>query len=237
MCMYRRIRKTKHKNRQAFTLVELIVVLVILAVIAAMLVPALTGYIDKAKKEKNVQYADTARVAAQAVMTELYGLGGDYKPTDSSDGFNFNWTAKNGTAADKAWGDKVLALMDRGRGEAGNEPYIFVFGVGHSNSNCGLTLNQQYTVYYIAYMETADSPAIFYVSGDWMYKYPRKNGGKVIRTEKFNGKDFRNTIVKDGKPYTPLQFFIVSNNSGLADDKFWTSSDKRSLLSHSDGYA
>ena len=235
--MYRRIRKTKHKNRQAFTLVELIVVLVILAVIAAVTVPALIGYIDKTNKEKCIPSADTARVAAQAVMTELYGLGGDYKPSDSVDGNNFVWTSKSGTATDKAWGDKVLALMDRGRGTAGNEPYIFIFGVGHSSKDCGLTLNQQYTVYYIAYVETPDSPAVFYVDGEWMFKYPRKNGGSIIRSEKYNGKEYRNTIVRDGKPYTPLQFFIVSNNTGMADDKIWTNSDKRSLLSHSDGYA
>ena len=37
------------KNRKGFTLVELIVVLVILAILAALLVPALTGYIDKAR--------------------------------------------------------------------------------------------------------------------------------------------------------------------------------------------
>ena len=41
----------KHKNK-GFTLVELIVVLVILAILAALLVPALTGYIDKAKEKK-----------------------------------------------------------------------------------------------------------------------------------------------------------------------------------------
>lgn len=40
----------KHK-KNGFTLVELIVVLVILAVLAALLVPALTGYIDKARKK------------------------------------------------------------------------------------------------------------------------------------------------------------------------------------------
>lgn len=33
-------------------MVELIVVLVILAILAALLIPALTGYIDKANKEK-----------------------------------------------------------------------------------------------------------------------------------------------------------------------------------------
>ena len=40
---------SKNKKR-GFTLVELIVVLVILAILAALLIPALTGYIDKAKK-------------------------------------------------------------------------------------------------------------------------------------------------------------------------------------------
>ena len=43
----------KHKNK-GFTLVELIVVLVILAILAALLIPALTGYIDKAKEKKIV---------------------------------------------------------------------------------------------------------------------------------------------------------------------------------------
>ena len=39
----------KLKEKKGFTLVELIVVLVILAILAALLIPALTGYIDKAK--------------------------------------------------------------------------------------------------------------------------------------------------------------------------------------------
>ncbi len=44
----------KVKNKKGFTLVELIVVLVILAILAALLIPTLTGYIDKANKEKVV---------------------------------------------------------------------------------------------------------------------------------------------------------------------------------------
>ena len=40
----------KPGKNKGFTLVELIVVLVILALLAALLVPALLGYIDKAKE-------------------------------------------------------------------------------------------------------------------------------------------------------------------------------------------
>ena len=76
--MIKRVTKTKHKSRRAFTLVELIVVLVILAVVAAMLVPALIGYIDITKKDKYLNNTHYALVASQAVMTELYGLGSDY---------------------------------------------------------------------------------------------------------------------------------------------------------------
>ena len=69
------MKKVGKSSKKGFTLVELIVVLVILAILAAMLVPALTGYIDKAKKEKDYQAASVVYAAAQAVITEKYGLG------------------------------------------------------------------------------------------------------------------------------------------------------------------
>lgn len=76
--------KKLRKNDKGFTLVELIVVLVILALLAAILVPALLGYIDKAKKEKNYQAAQEVHTAVQALATESYGKG-DSTPTMTLD--------------------------------------------------------------------------------------------------------------------------------------------------------
>lgn len=70
--MFEKIRKMK--NKKGFTLVELIVVLVILAILAALLIPALTGYIDKANKEKVVATTRMVVMAAQTEASEKYGL-------------------------------------------------------------------------------------------------------------------------------------------------------------------
>lgn len=61
------------KNKKGFTLVELIVVLVILAILAALLVPALTGYIDKANKQKVTAECRMVVMAAQTEASEEYG--------------------------------------------------------------------------------------------------------------------------------------------------------------------
>ena len=74
---YMSMKRTKMKmNNKGFTLVELIVVLVILAILAAILVPTLMGYIDKARSEKDFSTAQAVRVAVQSVIAEKYGKSG-----------------------------------------------------------------------------------------------------------------------------------------------------------------
>lgn len=71
--MFEKIRKLK--DRKGFTLVELIVVLVILAILAALLIPALTGYIDKANGEKVVAETRMVVMAAQTEASSTYAKG------------------------------------------------------------------------------------------------------------------------------------------------------------------
>lgn len=81
----------KVKNKKGFTLVELIVVLVILAILAALLIPTLTGYIDKANKEKVVSETRMVVMAVQTVASEAYGQLGAGK--DLSDIRSDYWTS------------------------------------------------------------------------------------------------------------------------------------------------
>ena len=71
--MFEKIRKMK--NKKGFTLVELIVVLVILAILAALLIPALTGYIDKANAEKVVAETRMVVMAIQTESSSTYAKG------------------------------------------------------------------------------------------------------------------------------------------------------------------
>ncbi|MBE5923481.1 MAG: prepilin-type N-terminal cleavage/methylation domain-containing protein [Lachnospiraceae bacterium] len=66
------------KDQNGFTLVELIVVLVILAILAALLVPALLGYIDRARNSKYLEEARSIYTALQAVNDENYANGLDH---------------------------------------------------------------------------------------------------------------------------------------------------------------
>lgn len=74
----------KLKDKKGFTLVELIVVLVILAILAALLVPALTGYIDKARNKQIIAETRSAVMAAQTLVDEAYAQS--TKAVEATDG-------------------------------------------------------------------------------------------------------------------------------------------------------
>ena len=96
------LQQKRRSKKGGFTLVELIVVLVILAILAALLIPALTGYIDRAKEKSAVAETRQCVMAAQTLYDEAYA-----------------GVAKNGTAATPA-DDKILELAElKGKGALG----------------------------------------------------------------------------------------------------------------------
>jgi prepilin-type N-terminal cleavage/methylation domain len=66
----------KKQNNRGFTLVEIIVVLVILAILAALLVPSLTGYIDRAGSQALIAETRLVVMAVQTLASESYAATG-----------------------------------------------------------------------------------------------------------------------------------------------------------------
>jgi len=91
-------------------LVELIVVLLILAILAAILVPALLGYIDEAKKSNIFWMLKNLFNATQAELSKIYAVRGDY----TIDRVDPNNTAYN--------------VVENGRGKSGAMAWVQDYG-------------------------------------------------------------------------------------------------------------
>ena len=96
-------------RKNGFTLVELIVVLVILAILAALLVPALTGYIDKARQSAVIAETRSILQAVQTEVSELYGKNEYAEQLASS---SFTIAAKDNKAMSVSV-QKLTGLKDR----------------------------------------------------------------------------------------------------------------------------
>ena len=155
------------KKNRGFTLVELIVVLVILAILAAVLVPALLGYIDKAKTAKDYTDAKTLLDASQAELAVLYGKNNGAADFSVIPGYD---TAKQNSnrdikATDTAFANSILADTDV------ETPYIFMIATGSTLEN-SLSAKEKYQVYYALYMRNENSAPLYYYNGAWHEENP-----------------------------------------------------------------
>lgn len=136
--MIQRLKKAK-ENKKGFTLVELIVVLVILAILIALLVPALTGYIDKANKRKVETEARNALMACQTLATESYGKS-DAENPQATIGETFYNDAKELSEVPGTISAVTLKVADgsKGAGKIATMTYANKgYTITYSNDNWG----------------------------------------------------------------------------------------------------
>jgi len=163
------MRKHIKNCRKGFTLVELIVVLVILAVLAAMLVPALTGYIKRARSEKDLQFAATLRVAAQSLLTEMYGKG--ELPNIDHRGYVGNSQNTTSYTWSRAFRSEIEELAGLESGTmAKDNPYMLIIQCGRYPKYAGTAdEGYAYTVFRIYFQSTKDSD-IYILDDNGVYK-------------------------------------------------------------------
>lgn len=137
------LQQKRRSKKGGFTLVELIVVLVILAILAALLIPALTGYINR-PKEKSIT-AETRQVvmAAQTLYDEAYGSS-DTAPT-----FSASTTIKYSDVKNLAEVKGTITTITVGASDATDGSANKIASVVYTNSGKTCTYDQstgKYTV-------------------------------------------------------------------------------------------
>ena len=115
------LQQKRRSKKGGFTLVELIVVLVILAILAALLIPALTGYIDRAKQKQIVAETRQCVMAAQTLADEYYAKNSSDPTFGSAESDKIKLTdiqgladTKNAPTSAKSKDGKINELVSEG---------------------------------------------------------------------------------------------------------------------------
>ncbi len=219
----RLMRQTKMEDNRnkGFTLVEMIIVLLILSILAAISIPALLGYIDRARTNNDILDARSCMQAVQAELTSLYAfaLSGEQEKTGEGIGSygqenQHQASAFPGCPGVNNNGDVEVCkdnpeLAQRILKTAGDEPpYIFIVGLGSRKKyESEGDLKTAYKCYVCMYMKTKDSRPIFYNGRQWTTKYP-SNKDDAIHENIFGS----NNWLKSEK--ITIQYYMLADGNG-----------------------
>lgn len=207
------------KSNKGFTLVELIVVLVVLAILAAILSPALIGYIDQARSKRYLANAKTLTDAAQAMLTYQYAQN-DEVPVGNAviPGYTGSFRSDNGDQdiSNSEFAKEVLKLA----GLPDGTPYCFMIAVG---SNWGVETRSavvpktdiseadKYTIYYAFYVESENAKPWYFYNGTWTTTNPRYNAGADKKKGIIDGYNY---IQEGDLKGLRIQYYLIVNQTG-----------------------
>ena len=200
--------KKYRSDNKGFTLVELIVVLVILAVMAAIIIPIALSHIDEAKKQQEIQDAQTYMKAIQTELTNSYKdfITGDSASEIFGTGLIFNNSTDDMDLRNTKFASNILNKTDI------EKPYVLIFYTkGYNNDDANTEgIYGQLDVYSIVYWSTKDSFPLFYNfdNNSW------DHGSLYTAQFMYRGKDNPNykNIILDGHKHAgeKIKIFILS---------------------------
>ena len=209
-----------NRNNKGFTLVELIVVLVILAILAAILMPTLLGYINKAREKKEINMAKAYLDASQGMLTEIYG-----KNAGTANGCVIQEPPEKikvdaGNKGDVDARNSQFARNVFDLVSADSDPYVFMIAMANSKTNNLKPKNphDQYIVYYALYMKDESSIPLYYYNGEWTKINPSLDS---LGNKKIVNNNNNNSYKINGKTLY-LQYYVLGKAGDRTLQNYWS---------------
>jgi prepilin-type N-terminal cleavage/methylation domain-containing protein len=172
------------RQRTGFTLVEVIVVIVIISILAAIGVPALTGYIEKAHEKELIAVANISVKALQAWATEQYAYGNvGYEGLTDSDGNPVSFASYTGES--------------RRFGSDDGADYSIVTADYHPVSRQGVMNGTTSSAGKFLPAATVSYGIEYFITVTLRYHFTDENGVKTVDTRKYYEMDIVNIYDDD----------------------------------------